>query len=80
LQQLKSGEFSTLDLADVARATFPVRDIALDEKLELSFGRTLSPNSDNQIYAGISAANELIALLQNVDGKAKPIAVFAAAQ
>lgn len=80
LQQLKSGEFSTLDLADVARATFPVREIALDEKLELSFGRTLSANTDEQIYAGISAANELIALLQNVDGKAKPIAVFAAAQ
>ncbi len=80
LQQLKSGEFSTLDLADVARATFPVREIALDEKLELSFGRTLSANADGQIYAGISAANELIALLQNVDGKAKPIAVFAAAQ
>ncbi|MEY2951340.1 MAG: hypothetical protein RL622_417, partial [Actinomycetota bacterium] len=80
LEQLKSGEFSTLDLADVARATFPVREIALDEKLELSFGRTLSPNADGQIYAGISAANELIALLQNVDGKAKPIAVFAAAQ
>ncbi len=80
LQQLKSGDFNTLDLADVARATFPVRDIALDEKLELSFGRTLSANADDQIYAGISAANELIALLQNVDGKAKPIAVFAAAQ
>jgi tRNA pseudouridine55 synthase len=80
LQQLKSGEFSTLDLADVARATFPVREIALDEKLELSFGRTLSANADGQIYAGISTANELIALLQNVDGKAKPIAVFAAAQ
>lgn len=80
LQQLKSGDFNTLDLADVARATFPVRDIALDEKLELSFGRTLSANADDLIYAGISAANELIALLQNVDGKAKPIAVFAAAQ
>ncbi len=80
LEQLKSGEFLTLDLADVARATFPVREIALDEKLELSFGRTLSANTDGQIYAGISAANELIALLQNVDGKAKPIAVFAAAQ
>ena len=77
---LKNGDFSTLDLADVARATFPVREIALDEKLELSFGRTLSANSDSQIYAGITSANELIALLQNVDGKAKPIAVFAAAQ
>jgi len=37
LGQLKSGDFSTLDLADVARARFAVREIALDEKLELSF-------------------------------------------
>lgn len=80
LNQLKTGDFSTLDLADIARTTFAVREIALDEKLELSFGRTLSANPDGQIYAGISAANELIALLQNTDGKAKPIAVFAAAQ
>ena len=77
---LKSGEFSTLDLADVARATFPVREIALDERLELSFGRTLKPNLGDGIFAGISSANELIALLNNVDGKAKPIAVFAAAR
>jgi tRNA pseudouridine55 synthase len=80
LAQLKNGEFSTLDLADVARTTFAVREIGLDEKLELSFGRTLTANPDQQIYAGISAGNELMALLQNVDGKAKPIAVFAAAQ
>jgi tRNA pseudouridine55 synthase len=80
LSQLKNGEFSTLDLADVARATFPVREIGLDEKIELSFGRTLTANADQQIYAGISSTNDLIALLQNVDGKAKPIAVFAAAQ
>ena len=76
---LKSAEFSTIDLADVARATFPTREIALDEKLELSFGRTLAANPADGIYAGVSAANELIALLSNVDGKAKPIAVFAAA-
>jgi len=76
---LKAGGFSTLDLADVARSTFPVREISLDEKLELSFGRTLAPNATEGIYAGISTANELIALLSNVDGKAKPIAVFAAA-
>ena len=76
---LKSAEFSTIDLADVARATFPTREIALDEKLELSFGRTLAANPADGIYAGVSPANELIALLSNVDGKAKPIAVFAAA-
>ena len=77
---LKNSEFSPLDLADVARVTFPVRDIALDEKLELSFGRSLAPNPAEGIYAGISSSNELIALLSNVDGKAKPIAVFAAAK
>jgi tRNA pseudouridine55 synthase len=77
---LKNGEFTTLDLADVARVTFPVREIALDEKLELSFGRTLTPNPTEVIYAGISSSNELIALLSNVEGKAKPIAVFAPAQ
>ena len=79
LGALKAGEFSTLDLSDVARSTFPIRDISLDEKLELSFGRTLTPNSTEVIHAGISSSNELIALLSNVDGKAKPIAVFAAA-
>lgn len=77
---LKNEEFSTLALADVARATFPVREIALDEKLELSFGRNLTPNPTEVIYAGISSSNELVALLSNVDGKAKPIAVFAPAQ
>jgi tRNA pseudouridine55 synthase len=79
LAALKAGEFSTLDLSDVARSTFPVREISLEEKLELSFGRTLTPNTAEGIHAGISSANELIALLNNVEGKAKPIAVFAAA-
>jgi hypothetical protein len=57
-----------------------VREIALDEKLELSFGRTLAQNPTEGIYAGISSSNELIALLSNVEGKSKPIAVFAPAQ
>lgn len=79
IAKLKSGDFSPLDLADVARATFPVREIAFDEKLELSFGRALDPNPTEGIFAGISSTNELVALLSNANGKAKPIAVFAAA-
>jgi tRNA pseudouridine55 synthase len=79
LDQLKSKDFQTLDIADVARSTFTVREIALDEKIELSFGRALVANPDNSIYAGIDSSNQLIALLQNVEGKAKPIAVFAPA-
>ncbi|MEY3215459.1 MAG: hypothetical protein RLZZ82_693, partial [Actinomycetota bacterium] len=45
---------------------------------ELSFGRPLSANPDEAIYAAISG-QDLIALLCNKDGLAKPIAVFAAA-
>ena len=76
---LKAQTFSPLELADVARATFEVRELALDEVLELSFGRPLLPNQSEQIFAALSPDNRLIALLKNESGKAKPIAVFAAA-
>jgi hypothetical protein len=39
----------------------------------------LEANPDAKIYAGIDGSNQLIALLQNFDGKAKPLAVFAPA-
>ena len=77
---LKAQTFSPLELADVARATFEVRELALDEVLELSFGRPLLPNQSEQIFAALSPDNRLIALLKNESGKAKPIAVFAAAK
>ena len=78
LASLKAGEFSTLGLVDVARTTFSARELALDDVNELSFGRPLSANPDEGIYAAISG-QDLIALLCNKDGLAKPIAVFAAA-
>jgi tRNA pseudouridine55 synthase len=79
IDQLKGGNFTTLDLADVARATFPVRELELEEVNELSFGRPLSPNSSDEIVAALSPDNRLIALLKNSMDKAKPVAVFAAA-
>ena len=79
IDQLKGGNVKTLDLADVARATFPVRELAFDEVNELSFGRPLSPNQGDEIFAALSPDNRLIALLKNASDKAKPVAVFAAA-
>jgi tRNA pseudouridine55 synthase len=79
IDRLKSGDFKTLDLADIARATFPVRELELDEVSELSFGRPLKPNAGDDIFAALSPDNRLIALLKNSLGKAKPVAVFAAA-
>ena len=75
---LKAQEFTALSMADVARATFAVRTVSTDEASELSFGRALVANSNDEITAAISAADEVLALLQNKEGKALPIAVFAA--
>jgi tRNA pseudouridine55 synthase len=78
-QDLKDQKFSPLNLADVARTTFSVRELTLEEVKELSFGRPLSENGSTSITAAMSPDNRLIALLKD-DGKhAKPIAVFAAA-
>ena len=77
--QLKGGNVTTLDLADVARATFPVRELDLEEVTELSFGRPLKANATEELTAALSPDNRLIALLKNSIDKAKPVAVFAAA-
>ena len=79
IDQLKGGNIKTLDLADVARATFPVRELEFEEVNELSFGRPLSANAGDEIFAALSPDNRLIALLKNSVDKAKPVAVFAAA-
>jgi len=76
---LKAQSFTPLELADVARSTFQVRELTLDEVLELSFGRPLLANPTDAIFAALSPDNRLIALLKNGSEKAKPIAVFAAA-
>ncbi|CAN2208248.1 TruB Pseudouridine synthase [Candidatus Nanopelagicaceae bacterium] len=78
-EDLKAQKFTALGLADVARTTFVVRELTLDEVQELSFGRPLKENGHTQIAAGMSPDNRLIALLKDEGAKAKPIAVFAAA-
>ena len=78
-ESFKAGDFKTLDLMDVARSIFKVRELSLEEAQELSFGRKISASPLAGIYAAISTSNELIALLENRDDGAKPIAVFAPA-
>ena len=78
ISALKAQDFTPLSMADVARATFAVRAVSTDEATELSFGRALAANNNDEITAAISATDEVLALLQNKEGKALPIAVFAA--
>ena len=79
IDQLMGGNFTTLDLASVARSSFSVRELDLLEVSELSFGRPLTSNQSDEIVAAMSPDNRLIALLKNSADKAKPVAVFAAA-
>ena len=78
ISALKAQDFTPLTMAEVARATFAVRSVTPAEATELSFGRALTANGSDEITAAISAADEVLALLQNKEGKALPIAVFAA--
>jgi tRNA pseudouridine55 synthase len=78
-EEFKSGDFKVLGLVDVATSIFKVRDLTSDEAAELSFGRKISASATAGIYAAISATHELIALLENRDDGATPIAVFAPA-
>lgn len=77
VEDLKGGEFEPLSIAEVAAKTFPCRQVNLDERTELSFGRALVPNETEAITAAL-AGDELLALLENREGQARPIAVFAA--
>lgn len=77
VEDLKAGEFEPLSIAKVAAKTFPLREVTLEERTELSFGRPLASNETEGITAAM-AGEDLLALLQNRDGKARPIAVFAA--
>ena len=78
-EKFKAGDFKTLGLVDVAKSIFHVRDLSTQESQELSFGRKISSSASDGIYAAISTTNELIALLENREDGAKPIAVFAPA-
>lgn len=75
---LKAQDFAPLTMADVARATFAVRSVSAAEAGELSFGRAIAANESAEITAAISDTDEVLALLQNKEGKALPIAVFVA--
>ncbi len=77
IDALKSDNFDPLTIAEVAAQTFKLREVSWEERVELSFGRPLVANPSEEVTAAM-LGEQLLALLQNRDGKARPIAVFAA--
>jgi tRNA pseudouridine55 synthase len=69
----------TLPLADAVRAAFPAREITPDEVRELSFGRSLPPAGLDGVHGAFGPDGTAIALLEERDGRARPVLVFTAA-
>ena len=77
LEQL-ADEFGMVDLATSARGLFPSRELSAEETSELGFGRRIPANETDQLTAAFSPDGVLIALVENVNDKAKPALVFEA--
>ena len=78
IRDLKERAFHPLSVSEVAMKIFPVRFLSSREEEQLGHGRSIAPSLDNGIVAAISQEKNLVALVENRDTFAKPVAVFAA--
>jgi tRNA pseudouridine55 synthase len=68
-----------LALPAAVRAAMPVRDVDTVEARELSFGRALEPRGIAGVHGAIGPDGTVLALLDEGDGRARPVLVFVAA-
>jgi tRNA pseudouridine55 synthase len=80
LVEAGSLDSALLPLAESVARSFPRRDLSADEARELSFGRRLSATGEVGIVGAFAPDGAVVALLEDVDGRAKPLVVFAPAQ
>lgn len=73
-----AGSLTVLPLADAARSLLPVRELSDGETVELSYGRRIPATGSPELTAAFAPDGELVALLKDVGGQAKPELVFAA--
>jgi tRNA pseudouridine55 synthase len=68
-------DLAMISMVDAARSTFQIRMLTEQERESLSHGIAISPNENGAVTAALFE-DSLIALLQNVLDRAKPLAVF----
>jgi tRNA pseudouridine55 synthase len=73
-----AGSLTVLPLADAARSLLPARELSDGETVELSFGRRIPATGSAELTAAFAPDGELVALVKDVGGQAKPELVFAA--
>jgi tRNA pseudouridine55 synthase len=65
-----------MSVADVASKIFTPRELDLHEASEMKFGRQISPSGTPGIVAALAPDGTLAALLEDIDGRAKPFMVL----
>ncbi len=66
----------TLALPEAVATALPTRTVDADEVRELSFGRSLGPTGDPATHGAFAPDGRVIALLQDREGRARPVLVF----
>lgn len=66
--------FTSTDLSAAATQLFPVRPLDEEEARELSFGRRISPNDADGLYAGQAPEGTVVALIENATFRGEPVA------
>ncbi|HEY3630757.1 MAG TPA: tRNA pseudouridine(55) synthase TruB, partial [Jatrophihabitantaceae bacterium] len=66
----------TLPLPAAVRAALPDRDITDADGIALSFGKSLNAVGIDGTYGAFTPDGEVVALLSERDGKARPVLVF----
>jgi tRNA pseudouridine55 synthase len=74
-----SVEGALLPLAESVARSFPRRDLSDEESRELSFGRRLTASEQAGVIGAFAPDGTVVALIEDVEGRAKPVVVFAPA-
>lgn len=65
-----------MSVGEAASKIFTPRNLDLHEASEMKFGRAIDASGNAGIVAALNTDGQLVALLEDKDGRAKPIAVF----
>jgi tRNA pseudouridine55 synthase len=68
-----------LSLDEAVAGTFPRRDLTAEETRELGYGRRIAPSGRDEPVGAFAPDGTVVALLQDRDGVARPMLVFAPA-
>lgn len=66
----------TVPLPDAVRVAMPVREVSAEEARELSFGRRIAAAGITGTYAALGPDGDVVALLTDGEGLARPTLVF----